>query len=102
MVAIVGLQRRGTRYSVRVRVPEELRPIFRKREITKALGTADKRQAVERLHAVRSEISCLFRAARLKLAMQHVKTEGLAAPCSASAPMRHLGLVEEWRIFGSA
>jgi transposase-like protein len=27
--------------------------------------------------------------------------EAIAA-CSASAPMRHLGLVEEWRISGSA
>ena len=26
----------------------------------------------------------------------------LRGECSASAPMRHLGLVEEWRISGSA
>lgn len=67
MVAYPGLQKRGSRYSIRVRVPDELQAIIGKREITKALRTADKREAVERLRVVRVDVDSLFRAARRKL-----------------------------------
>src|SRR4051794_27885332 len=71
-----GLQRRGARYYLRVRVPEPLRPLVGKREVTKALGTADYRTAVERLHQARVEVDALFKAARRQLA----RAEAEAAP----------------------
>src|SRR4051794_23752536 len=69
-----GLQRRGARYFLRVRVPEALRPIIGKREVTKALGTSEGRVAVERLHRARVEVDELFKAASRTLA----KDEGPA------------------------
>ena len=68
MPAYPGLQKRGGRYAIRVRVPDRLRPIIGKREITKALGTADRRETIARLHATRTEIERLFRSAERKLA----------------------------------
>lgn len=80
MAAYPGLQKRGGRYSIRVRVPNRLRPIVGKREITKALGTADKREALARLHPARTEVERLFRAADRRLAELRHSTSQADAP----------------------
>jgi integrase len=58
------LIKRGGRYSIRVRVPDELRPILKKREIWKSLGTADHREAADRCRVASVEIDAEFAEAR--------------------------------------
>lgn len=51
------LLRRGTRYFFRRRVPDELRPIIGRKEIKKALGTSDHREAgkLARIEALKTD-----------------------------------------------
>jgi hypothetical protein len=43
------LQKRGSRYFLRVKVPTDLRSAIGKREIRKALGTSEPREALKRV-----------------------------------------------------
>lgn len=63
-----NLQRRGARYHVRVRVSVELVSRMGKSEITRALGTADPREAKRLAPAVVAEIHALFEQERAKQA----------------------------------
>jgi hypothetical protein len=51
------LQRRGSAYFLRAKVPEDLRPIVGKREITRTLGTTVYRTACQRLAVASAEWS---------------------------------------------
>ena len=66
MPKLPRLIRRCGRYSIRVRVPDELRPIIRKREIWRSLDTADHHEAVDRCRVASVEIDALFAEARRK------------------------------------
>ena len=61
------LMRRGARYCLRAKVPDELRPILRKREILRSLKTANYRLAVDRLRVASVEVDAEFADARRKL-----------------------------------
>lgn len=74
-----GLAKRGTRYFVRVRVPDRLRPIVDKREIVKALGTSDRAEALVRLRRARVEIDSLFLAAQRTSALARQRPAGTGA-----------------------
>jgi integrase len=80
------LLRRGGRYTLRVKVPRELRPILRKREVWRSLGTGDHRLALKRLRLASAEVDALFADA------------GRSAAGAASAPsdveLHHL--VRRW------
>jgi hypothetical protein len=80
------LFRRGGRYTLRVKVPRELRPILRKREVWRSLGTGDHRVALKRLRLASAEVDALFADA------------GRSAAVAASAPsdieLHHL--VRRW------
>src|SRR5579864_8687340 len=54
------LLRRGGRYTLRVKVPQHLRPILGKREIWQSLGTGDHRIALKRLRLGSAEVDALF------------------------------------------
>src|SRR6202011_5776628 len=58
------LQKRGSRYFLRVKVPTELRSAIGKREIRKALGTSDPREALTRVRKVSAETDAMFEAQR--------------------------------------
>src|ERR1700730_4783778 len=58
------LQKRGSRYFLRVKVPTELRSAIGKREIRKALGTADPREALTRVRKASAETDAMFEAQR--------------------------------------
>ncbi|QNK66866.1 site-specific integrase [Variovorax sp. PAMC26660] len=45
MAKVEGLNLRGTRYCVRIIIPEELRAVYRKTRVNIALGTSDRREA---------------------------------------------------------
>ena len=62
------LIRRGSRYSLRAKVPDELRAILGKREIWRSLETADHKQALDRVRVASVEVDAEFAAARRKLA----------------------------------
>ncbi|MBU4195758.1 MAG: hypothetical protein KJ911_03260 [Alphaproteobacteria bacterium] len=63
-----GLQRReGGRYSIRRRVPEDLVEAFGKKELTKALGTSDPKQARLLLPVFWSAYDQMFEQARAKI-----------------------------------
>jgi len=62
-----GLTRRGNSYGVRVRVPAELRPILKRREIVKSFGAVSHSAAVRKLEFQKVAIRRLFDDARLKL-----------------------------------
>jgi hypothetical protein len=60
------LQKRGSRYFLRVRVPTDLRSAIGKREIRKALGTSDPREALRRLRRASVEADAIFETCRAK------------------------------------
>jgi len=49
------LQKRGSRFFLRRKVPTDLRPSIGKREIRKALGTSDPREAVRAVRKASAE-----------------------------------------------
>jgi hypothetical protein len=51
---------------------------------------------------IRRKFVDVFQAEGSVIAEEAIKRIAGLYACSASAPMRHLGLVEEWRISGSA
>lgn len=64
------LHRIGSRYYLRVRVPDTLRQIIGRREIVRTLRTADYREAVRRLAFENAKIEILFEQARRRRAEQ--------------------------------
>lgn len=62
-----GLVKRGNKWIVRKRVPDELRPIIGKREITKSLGTDDFSKAKKDFFLVMADIEQGFEVAKLSL-----------------------------------
>ncbi len=62
-----GPVKRGTRWYLRVRVPEDLVGRIGKREISKSLGTGDHRKAKVRYLEERAKIERQFAAARVGL-----------------------------------
>jgi len=66
------LQRRGGRYFLRRAVPADLREHYGKREITRALGTSDRRVAVVLCRRLGLELDEAFRVARNQLPVQPV------------------------------
>lgn len=72
------LQKRGSRYFLRVKVPTDLRSTVSKREIRKALGTSEPREALKRVRQASAEIDTMFEALRGKVAAKD------AAPAPAS------------------
>ena len=60
------LQKRGSRYFLRVKVPTDLRSVIGKREIRKALGTSDPREALKAVRKASAETDAMFDALRGK------------------------------------
>ena len=58
------LQKRGSRYFLRVKVPTDLRLAIGKREIRKALGTSEPREALKRVRKAFAETDTMFEALR--------------------------------------
>jgi hypothetical protein len=58
------LQKRGSRYFLRVKVPIDLRSVIGKREIRKALGTSDPREALRRVRRASVEADAVFESCR--------------------------------------
>jgi integrase len=84
-----GLIRRGGRYSIRRVIPLDLQPHYGRREIVRALGTADPKEA-KRLHALaRVSLDREFDAAR--------KAADEAPPRPAGPPAKWLAMTPEQR-----
>lgn len=62
------IQKRHNKYGIRVRVPDELRDIIGKREITKSLGTGDPAKAKSIYYEKLSDVQAEIEAARMALA----------------------------------
>jgi hypothetical protein len=62
------LQKRGSRYFLRVKVPTDLRSAVGKREVRKALGTSEPREALKRVRQASAETDAMFEALRGKVA----------------------------------
>ena len=62
------LQKRGSRYFLRVKVPSDLRSAIGKREMRKALGTADPREALKRVRKASVEADAVFETYRVRTA----------------------------------
>jgi hypothetical protein len=62
------LQKRGSRYFLRVKVPTDLRSAIGKREIRKALGTSDPREALKRVRKASVEADAVFETYRVRTA----------------------------------
>jgi DNA-directed RNA polymerase subunit F len=62
------LQKRGSRYFLRVKVPTKLRLAIGKREIRKALRTSDQREALKAVRKASTETDAMFDAVRRKVA----------------------------------
>ncbi len=62
------LQKRGSRYFLRVKVPSDLRSAMGKREIRKALGTSDPREALKRVRKASVEADAVFETYRVRTA----------------------------------
>lgn len=67
MAKIPGLIRRGKTYYLRVRVPKDVLPQFKSKEIVRSLKTRDYDKAAKHIHSVRADIEAEFDAARKKL-----------------------------------
>jgi integrase len=61
------LQKRGSRFFLRVKVPTDLRSIIGKREIRKALRTSDPREALKAVRKASAETDAMFDAVRGKV-----------------------------------
>ena len=75
------LMRRGGQYSLRAKVPDELKPIIGKREIWQSLKTADHRLALKRVRVASVEVDAQFDAARRKL--RGGSPDGVTSPTDA-------------------
>ena len=73
------LQKRGSRYFLRVKVPTDLRSAVGKREVRKALGTSEPREALKRVRQASAETDAMFEALRGKVAAN----EAALVPASA-------------------
>lgn len=73
------LQKRGSRYFLRVKVPSELRSAIGKREIRKALKTSDPREALKAVRKASAETDAMFESLRGKV----TATVAALAPASA-------------------
>ena len=73
------LQKRGSRYFLRVKVPTDLRPVIGKREIRKALGTSDPKEALKHVRKASAETDAMFDAMGGKV----VVSVAALAPASA-------------------
>src|SRR5471032_1598533 len=62
-----GLLRRGARYSIRVRIPADLVPVYGKSEIVRALGTSDPAEAKRLCRAEGVKLDAEFTAKRAVL-----------------------------------
>jgi hypothetical protein len=62
------LQKRGSRYFLGVKVPTDLRSAIGKREIRKALGTSDPREALKRVRKASVEADAVFETYRVRTA----------------------------------
>lgn len=67
MAKIPGLQRRRNAWYLRVRVPQDLMPSYKKSEIIRTLETRDHAVAAKRIHIVRAQIEAEFEMARQKI-----------------------------------
>jgi hypothetical protein len=73
------LQKRGSRYFLRVKVPADLRSTVGKREVREALGASEPREALKRVRQASAETDAMFEALRGKVAA----TEAALVPASA-------------------
>jgi len=73
------LQLRGSTWWLRVRVPDELRPILRKLEVRRTLGTADAAEAKRRVRIERIKVEAEFDDARVTLERQRAAAGGVTA-----------------------
>lgn len=71
-----GKGRTGSRWYVRVPVPVDLQPVFRKATIERALHTEDRKEAQKKKHSVLTEIFATFDRARLhKITSEDIEVE---------------------------
>lgn len=75
------VQKRGNKYGVRLRVPDDLREILGKGEVTRSLGTGDPVAAKKKYHEICAEVEAEFSAARerTKPTMPPLLSEEMAA-----------------------
>jgi Domain of unknown function (DUF6538) len=62
------LQKRGSRYFLRMKVPADLRSTVGKREVREALGASEPREALKRVRQASAETDAMFEALRGKVA----------------------------------
>ena len=74
------LQKRGSRYFLRVKVPADLRLTIGKREIRKALRTSDPKEALKAVRKASAETDAMFELMRGKVAASAVTTLFPASP----------------------
>jgi len=90
-VVCTHLQRRGNRYFLRRIIPVDLQAIYGKREITKALGTSDRRAAAVLCRRMGLELDDEFRLARAQKPVHFVQAVQQAAqplqPVIAPVPL---------------
>ncbi|QJP17370.1 tyrosine-type recombinase/integrase [Starkeya sp. ORNL1] len=96
MAAVPGLKRRGSAYTYRRRVPDELRPVLEKRELWVALGTTDYRKAVVEARRAAARVDDIFAEARKALAAG-VAFEMPGKPGPSEREMTTAVAVELWR-----
>jgi len=80
------LQRRGNRYFLRRAIPAELQAIYGRREITKALGTSDRRVAAVLCRRLGLELDDEFRTARAQKPAQALQPAIASVPISTQPP----------------
>ncbi len=63
----------GTRrYYLRARVPQDVVPVLGRREVKRSLGTADRKEALERIDVAAAEVNEMFAQARRGLSARRV------------------------------
>jgi hypothetical protein len=79
------LQRRGSRWFLRAKVPSELVKVIGKREIRKALGTSVYAEALDRLRVASCEVDAIFAEARRRT-NGHALASGSINPVAGRGP----------------
>lgn len=91
MPKIPGLQRRRLTYYLRVRVPQELVSLYKKKEIVCSLETRDYETARKRVHKKRAIIEAEFdeKLHQIKAAANNSLRAGLATSAAAAGIASH-------------
>lgn len=95
MAKVEGLNLRGTRWYVRIIVPDDLKEVYGRDRVNVALGTSDRKEALFRATVKRAEWAADFEAKRAALTLTQIQAIPPELAAHLAAMVRHHVLSED-------